>query len=31
MEPLLNYIVEEKYTTESLADYQKTFQSRITE
>ena len=31
MEPLLNYIVEEKYTSQSLADYQKTFQSRITE
>jgi thioredoxin-related protein len=31
IEPLLNYIVEEKYTSQSLADYQKTFQSKITE
>ena len=31
MEPLLNYIVENKFTSQSLADYQKTFQSKITE
>jgi len=29
MEPLLNYIAEEKYTSESLENYQKTFQSKI--
>jgi len=29
IEPLLNYIVEEKYTSESLEEYQKTFQSKL--
>ena len=29
MEPLLNYIAEDKFTTESLEDFQKTFQSKI--
>ena len=29
MEPLLSYIVEEKYTSETLEDYLKTFQSKI--
>jgi len=28
-EPLLNYIVEDKYTSESLEEYQKNFQSNI--
>lgn len=30
IEPLLNYIVEGKYTSQSLADYQITFESKIT-
>jgi thioredoxin-related protein len=30
IEPLLNYIAEDKYTSQSLEDYQKTFQSRLT-
>ena len=29
IEPLLNYIVEEKYASESLEEYQKSFQSKI--
>ena len=29
IEPLLNYIAEEKYTTESLEEYQKTFKSKL--
>jgi hypothetical protein len=29
IEPLLNYIVEDKFTSESLEDYQKTFQSKL--
>ncbi len=29
IEPLLNYIAETKYTTQSLEDYQKTFQSKL--
>lgn len=29
IEPLLNYIVEEKYISESLEEYQKSFQSKI--
>jgi thioredoxin-related protein len=29
IEPLLNYIVEDKYTSESLEEYQKSFQSKI--
>jgi len=29
IEPLLNYIVEEKYTSESLEEYQKNFKSKI--
>ncbi|KPL14401.1 MAG: thioredoxin [Bacteroides sp. SM23_62] len=29
IEPLLNYIVEDKYTSESLEEYQKNFQSNI--
>jgi len=29
IEPLLNYIVENKYVSESLEDYQKSFQSKI--
>ena len=31
IEPLLNYIVENKFTSQSLADFQKTFQSKITQ
>ena len=31
IEPLLNYIAENKFTTQSLADYQKTFQSKLNE
>ena len=31
MEPLLNYISEDKFTSLSLADYQKTFQGKISE
>jgi thioredoxin-related protein len=31
IEPLLNYIVEDKFTSESLSDYQKTFKSKLTE
>lgn len=31
MEPLLNYIAQDKFTSQTLADYQKTFQSKITE
>lgn len=31
IEPLLNYIAEDKFITQSLEDYQKTFQSRISE
>jgi thioredoxin-related protein len=29
IEPLLSYIAEEKYTSESLEDYQKTFKSKL--
>jgi thioredoxin-related protein len=29
IEPLLNYIAEDKFTTQSLVDYQKTFQSKL--
>jgi thioredoxin-related protein len=31
IEPLLNYIAEDKFIIQSLEDYQKTFQSRISE
>ena len=31
IEPLLNYIVEDKFISESLADYQKTFKSKLTD
>ena len=31
IEPLLNYIVENKYTSQSLEDFQKTFQSKLTQ
>ena len=31
IEPLLNYIVENKFTSQSLEDYQKTFQSKLAE
>ena len=31
IEPLLNFIVENKFTSQTLADSQKTFQSKITE
>jgi thioredoxin-related protein len=30
IEPLLNYIAEDKYTSQSLEEYQKTFQSKLT-
>lgn len=29
IEPLLNYIAEDKFTSQSLVDYQKTFQSKL--
>lgn len=29
MEPLLNYIVDEKYTSQSLEEYEKTFESKL--
>ena len=31
IEPLLNYIAENKFTSQSLEDYQKSFQSKLTE
>jgi len=31
IEPLLNYIAENKFTNQSLEDYQKSFQSKLTE
>jgi len=31
IEPLLNYIAEDKFTSQSLEDYQKTFQSKLSQ